>query len=125
MGRNKRKRTFDDDIDDNEVKRMMEEGNRNQKTLERRRRCFEEFEEFLENQNPQLSWDDIKDDEAAVETLVSTFLTKFRVVDKTTKAIKYPKRLYFEFVTSCLLTEISMKTSIDLRDKVKFKGTIL
>ena len=121
MGRNKQKRSFDE-MDDTEVKRLMEEGNRSEKTLKRRRRYFEEFEEFLESQNPKLSWDGIKENLDVVETSICKFVSKFRVTDKTTKEIKHPKKLYFDFVTSCLLTEIALKLKIDLRDKIKFKG---
>ena len=52
----------------NREKRLMEEGNRNQKTLQRRQRLFEEFVEFLENENPPISWDDIKEELEIVET---------------------------------------------------------
>jgi hypothetical protein len=100
----------------------MEEGNKNEKTLERSRRFFEEFVEFLENENPPISWNDITEELEVVETSICTFLTNFRVTDKTTKEIKRPKKLYFDFVTSCLLTEISLKLKIDLRDKIQFKG---
>ena len=107
------------DSTEEELQVLLDEGGLKKDTLKRRKRILEWFESELTRRN--LDQNEIIGSKELLDNAVVKFLEDFRVPNPTNKnEMMRPKAGYFNFVRSCLKSELSEKSGFDLGNNADF-----